>query len=164
MLCCAEAFATYIDVDRFMLVLIRIAPGPNNALPQRLTLDIRQFLQFLIRVAPGPNSTLNVATWAEDRQFLQDCAWPKQCSTQRLTLGMQSQGAKTIAHMKSTSLCQILQAFQLGLFYTALLQGVVLVACPANFFKLYSQLGFFRIQAWIFRCSRTRPPLRGKVC
>ncbi len=32
MLCCAEAFATYIDVGRFMLVLIRVAPGPNNAL------------------------------------------------------------------------------------------------------------------------------------
>ena len=27
-----RTFATYVDVDRFMLVFIRIAPGPNNAL------------------------------------------------------------------------------------------------------------------------------------
>ena len=27
-----RTFATYVDVGRFMLVLIRVAPGPKNAL------------------------------------------------------------------------------------------------------------------------------------
>ena len=56
MLCCAEAFATYIDVDRFMLVLIRIAPGPNNALT--------------VAAYSGQKTVLVV--------FNQGYAWPKQ--------------------------------------------------------------------------------------
>ena len=68
MLCCAEAFATYIDVGRFMLVLIRVAPGPNNALTIAAYSGQKDSsCSFLIRVPPGPNSTLNVATWAGDR-------------------------------------------------------------------------------------------------
>ena len=54
-----RTFATYVDVDRFMLVFNRIAPGPTNALT--------------VAAYSGQKKTIFLV-------FNQGCAWPKQCA------------------------------------------------------------------------------------
>ena len=52
-----RTFATYVDVEGIELVLIRVSPGPNNALT--------------VAAYSGQKKTVPVV-------FNQGCAWPKQ--------------------------------------------------------------------------------------
>ncbi len=78
---------------------------------------------------------------------------------------MQTQGVKTITHMNTCISMLDFTSVPAWIIVYCFTAGGCFSCLSCKFFcKWYSPLGFFRIQAWIFRCSHTRPPLRGKVC
>ena len=101
---------------------------------------------FLKRVAPRPNNALKAAAYSG--------LW-----------FMQIQGPKTIGHMNTYISVLDFTSVPAWIILYCFTAGGCFSCLSCKFFcKWYSPLSFFRIQAWIFRCSRTRPPLRGKVC
>ncbi len=106
----------------------------------------REKASFLLRIAPRPINALNIAAYSGH--------WY-----------MQIQGPKTIGHMNTYISVLDFTSVPAWIILYCLTAGGCFSCLSCKFFcKWCSPLGFFRIQAWIFRCSCTRPPLRGKVC
>jgi hypothetical protein len=74
---------------------------------------------------------------------------------------MQTQGAKTFAHMNSyISVLDLTRIPPRIILYTALLQFGFFICLPASFFRVVFSTAFFQDPAWIFRCSPHLAPLR----